>query len=113
MNLNNPSDFKIYYYIKDTRNQTKYPIILTTHHGLFAAMENNEETYKDYDICFFDTEQRYKTYNFFLSSPIDLYYTLGILESFIYQQKVDKQIQGNQNNSEELEQFVNSFQIYI
>lgn len=93
LNLNNQSDYKIYYYIKDTRNQTKYPIILTTHHGLFASMQDNEDLYKDYDICFFDTEQRYKTYNFFLSSPCDLYYTLNILESFLYQKQVDNQIQ--------------------
>jgi hypothetical protein len=93
LNLNNQSDYKIYYYIKDTRSQTRYPIILTTHHGLFTAMQDNEETYKDYDICFFDTEQRYKSYNFFLSSPCDLYYTLNILESFIYKQNVDNQIQ--------------------
>jgi len=93
LNLNGQYDYRIYYYIKDTRNQTKYPIVLTTHHGLFTSMQENEDLYKDYDICFFDTEQRYKTYNFFLSSPIDLYYTLNILESFVYQQSVDNQIE--------------------
>ncbi|MFA7298874.1 MAG: 3'-5' exonuclease [Candidatus Absconditabacterales bacterium] len=113
LQLNNQSDYRIYYYIKDTRNQVKYPIVLTTHHGLFAAMQDNEEMYKDYDICFFDTEQRYKTYNFFLSSPCNLYYTLNILESFVYQQNVDNQIQGITNQSSELEDFMNMFQIYI
>jgi len=113
LNLNNQSDYKIYYYIKDTRNQTKYPIILTTHHGLFASMEDDEGAYKDYDICFFDTEQRYKTYNFYLSSPCDLYYTLNILESFIYQQEVDGQITWVKNESSELQEFVNTFQVYI
>lgn len=115
LHLNNQSDYKIYYYIKDTRNQTKYPIILTTHHGLFTSMQDNEDMYKDYDICFFDTEQWYKSYNFFLSSPCDLYYTLNILESFIYQKKVDFQIQWSEKSSEtdELDQFVNMFQVYI
>ncbi len=113
LNLNGQYDYRIYYYIKDTRNQTKYPIILTTHHGLFNSMQENEELYKDYDICFFDTEQRYKSYNFFLSSPIDLYYTLNILESFIYQQHVDHEIANEENVSEELQQFVNAFQIFI
>lgn len=113
LNLNNQSDYRIYYYIKDTRNQKRYPIILTTHHGLFTSMQDNEEMYKDYDICFFDTEQWYRTYNFFLSSPCDLYYTLNILESFIYQQKVDNQIQGITSQSDELQEFVNSFQIFI
>lgn len=113
LHLNNQSDYRIYYYIKDTRNQTKYPIVLTTHHGLFSSMQDNEETYKDYDICFFDTEQRYKSYNFFLSSPCDLYYTLNILESFIYQQKVDDQIKGISTTSTELQEFVNTFQVYI
>lgn len=113
LNLNGQSDYRIYYYIKDTRNQVKYPIILTTHHGLFAAMQDNEDTYKDYDICFFDTEQRYKSYNFFLSSPCDLYYTLNILESFVYQKKVDNEILWKENISGELEEFVNNFQIFI
>jgi len=115
LNLNNQWDYRIYYYIKDTRNQTKYPIILTTHHGLFASMQDNEDLYKDYDICFFDVEQRYKTYNFFLSSPCDLYYTLNILESFVYQQKVDNQIKWieKSDDADELQQFVNTFQIYI
>lgn len=115
LNLNNQSDYRIYYYIKDTRNQTKYPIVLTTHHGLFTSMQDNEDMYKDYDICFFDTEQRYKSYNFFLSSPCDLYYTLNILESFVYQKDVDKQIQWIQKEAEPdaLQQFVNIFQVYI
>ncbi|HMS90910.1 MAG TPA: 3'-5' exonuclease [Candidatus Absconditabacterales bacterium] len=115
LNLNNQSDYKIYYYIKDTRNQKKYPIILTTHHGLFTSMQDNEDMYKDYDICFFDTEQWYKSYNFFLSSPCDLYYTLNILESFIYQKDVDNQIQGIKKEAEpdELQQFINIFQVYI
>jgi len=113
LQLNSQTDYRIYYYIKDTRNQVKYPIILTTHHGLFSAMQDNEETYKDYDICFFDTEQRYKSYNFFLSSPCDLYYTLNILESFVYQKNVDNQIKWIANQSNELQEFVNMFQIYI
>ena len=86
---------------------------MTTHHGLFNSMQENEELFKAYDICFFDTEQRYKSYNFYLSSPIDLYYTLNILESFIYQQKVDHEIANKENVSEALQQFVNAFQIFI
>ena len=113
LQLNSQSDYKIYYYIKDTRNQTKYPIILTTHHGLFTSMEDDESAYKDYDICFFDVENWYKSYNFFLSSPCDLYYTLNILESFVYQQKVNNQIQWVTNETNTLEEFVNSFQIFI
>jgi DNA polymerase III epsilon subunit-like protein len=113
LQLNSQSDYRIYYYIKDTRNQTKYPIILTTHHGLFTSMQDEEETYKEYDICFFDTEQRYKSYNFFLSSPCDLYYTLNILESFLYKQKIDAQIQWITNQSKELQEFINTFQVYI
>ena len=113
VNLNGQYDYRIYYYIKDTRSQNKYPIIMTTHHGLFTSMQENEELYQDYDICFFDTEQRYKAYNFWLSSPIDLYYTLNILESFIYQQNVDAQIEDKKTESNELQEFVNLFQTFI
>ena len=114
LNLNNQYDYKIYYYIKDNRIQKKYPIVLTTHHGLFTTMQDNQETFKDYDICFFDVENRYKGYNFFLSSPIDLYYTLNILESFVYQQNIDKQIKKEKIIEEgKLENFVNIFQTFI
>ncbi len=113
LHLNTQSDYRIYHFIKDTRNQSRYPIILTTHHGLFTNMQDNGEIYKEYDICFFDTEQRYKSYNFFLSSPCDLYYTLNILESFLYQQKVMGQIDGTTKESPILQEFINAFQIYI
>jgi len=78
-------------------------------------MQDNSEQYQDYEICFFDTEQWYKSYNFFLSSPCDLYYTLNILESFVYQATVDQQIENKEKKEEtnELEQFVNMFQIFV
>ena len=111
LNLNTQYDYKIYYYIKDSRNQTKYPIVLTTHHGLFTSMQ--DMPYTDYDICFFDTEQRYKSYNFFLSSPCDMYYTLNILEAFLYQQEVDHEIDPTNQISADLQQFINAFQIFV
>jgi len=112
LHLNTQYDYRIYHYIKDKRNQTKYPIILTTHHGLFTSMQENETTFIDYDICFFDVENRYKSYNFFLSSPIDLYYTLNILESFLYQGQVEQQT-SKTPTAPELQEFVNTFQTWI
>lgn len=113
LHFNSQYDYRIYYYIKDTKNQTKNPIILTTHHGLFSYMQEENTTFQAYDICFFDTENRYKGYNFFLSSPIDLYYTLNILESFVYQQKIDNEIINNTQIDQELKEFVDSFATFI
>ncbi|MFA5747647.1 MAG: 3'-5' exonuclease [Candidatus Absconditabacterales bacterium] len=117
LDLNNQSDYKIYSFIKDTRNQVKYPIVLSTHQGLFSILENENNAYKDYDIYFFDTERRYQTYNFFLSSPCDLYYTLNFIETLIYKEKAKCQI-GKKNNSDYisnqqiLSDFYNFFQIF-
>jgi len=64
---------------------------LATHAGIYGMMLE-ENHFPDYDIFFFDTEWRYKTYNFFLSRPTDLYYTLNLIESLIYQEQVALEI---------------------
>ena len=92
LDLNNWGDWKIYYAIKDTRAKTKFPLILATHSGIYSMMKE-ENHFPDYDIFFFDTERRYKTYNFFLSRPADLYYTLNLIESLIYREQVTLEIQ--------------------
>ena len=60
-------------------------------------MMKEENHFPDYDIFFFDTERRYKTYNFFLSRPADLYYTLNLIESLIYREQVALEIQKSKN----------------
>ncbi|MCX6822676.1 MAG: 3'-5' exonuclease [candidate division SR1 bacterium] len=91
LDLNNGGDRKIYYAIKDTRVKVKYPLILATHSGIYSMMKE-ENHFPDYDIYFFDTERRYKTYNFFLSRPADLYYTLNLIESLLYREQVALEI---------------------
>ena len=91
LDLNNWGDRKIYYAIKDTRVKVKYPLILATHSGIYSMMKE-ENHFPDYDIYFFDTERRYKTYNFFLSRPADLYYTLNLIESLLYREQVALEI---------------------
>ncbi|MEI8092483.1 MAG: hypothetical protein WCG98_10430 [bacterium] len=86
----------MYYAIKDTRVKVKYPLILATHSGIYSMMKE-ENYFPDYDIFFFDTERRYKTYNFFLSRPADLYYTLNLIESLIYREQVSLEIQNSKN----------------
>ncbi len=99
LDLNNSSDRKIYYTIKDTKDKTRYPVILATHSGVYSMMKE-ENHFPDYDIFFFDTERRYKTYNFFLSRPSDLYYTLNLIESLIYREQVALEILNSKNNSQ-------------
>jgi len=86
LDLNNKFDYQIYSFIKDSREQVKYPLVLATHSSLFSILDNELHAYKDYAVCFFDVEQRYKSYNFFLSRPCDLYYTLNLLETLLYKQ---------------------------
>jgi len=116
LDLNNVNDYRIYHFIKDVRNKIKYPIVLATHHGLFSVITNDDKVYQDYDICFFDVEWRYKSYNFFLSSPCDFYYTLNFVETLIYKIKTDLQISKDikwKDNLESLQEFYNFFQIFI
>jgi hypothetical protein len=101
LDLNNPSDYRIYHTIKDTRSKKRYPIILSTHPGIYTMMEE-ENVFPDYEIFFFDVERRYKTYNYYLSRPCDLYYTLNLIESFMYKEQVQQQIEKSKGKSETL-----------
>jgi hypothetical protein len=66
LDLNTKSDYQIYYSLKNKKAQTKYPIVLATHQGLFYSMQEGENVYKDHEIFFMDAERRYKSYNMFL-----------------------------------------------
>lgn len=83
LDLNSKSDYEIYTALKDQRASVNYPVILATHAGLFSLLEQ-EEKYADYDVVFFDVEWRYKSYNFYLSRPYDLNYTLNYLDMLSY-----------------------------
>lgn len=107
LHLSTKHDHQIYAYLKDTRDQIKYPFVLTTHSGLFSSL-NDMGSYQDYAICFFDLERWYKSYNFFLSRPCDLYYTLNFLETLLYKKSVDGQI-----DVSVLQDFYHFFQIFI
>ncbi len=84
LDLNNNFDYKIYHYIQDNNKNKKYPIVLTSHAWLFSILEDVDHLYRHYDVCFFDTEMRYKSYNSYLSKPSDLYLVLNLLENFYY-----------------------------
>lgn len=120
LDLNNKFDYQVYSFIKDSREQTKYPLVLATHGSLFSILDNELHAYKDYAICFFDVEQWYKSYNFFLSRPCDLYYTLNFLETLIYKNSLESQLESlksheksSQTLSTKLQDFYQFFQILI
>lgn len=120
LDLNNKFDYQVYSYIKDTRDRVNYPIVLTTHTSLFSLLHDTSKNYSWYDICFFDVDWWYKNYNFFLSRPCDLYYTLNFLETLLYKKSVESQIiclKTNENwcqsMSTHLEDFYRFFQIFI
>lgn len=82
LDLNSKEDYEIYTALKDQRKIVNYPVILTTHAGLFSLIEQGK--YADYAIFFFDVSWRYKSFNTYLSRAYDLNYTLNFLDMLAY-----------------------------
>ena len=84
LDLNSKWDYKVYGFIKDSREIVKYPLVLTTHQWLYSLLEKNIETYQDFQILFFDCERRYRNYNQYLSRTCDLYYIQNFVDMLLY-----------------------------
>ena len=82
LDLNSKEDYEIYTALKDQRKTVNYPIVLTTHGGLFSLIEQGR--YQDYSIFFFDSSWWYKSFNTYLSRSYDLNYTLNYLDMLAY-----------------------------
>lgn len=74
----------MYNLIKDEREVISYPVVLTTHHGLYAILEKEAHAYAEYDVVFFDVEWWYKNYNAHLSRVCDLYYLQNFVDMMKY-----------------------------
>ena len=84
LDLNSKWDYKVYWFIKDSREIVKYPLVLTTHQWLYSLIEKDIETYKDFQIVFFDVEWWYRNYNQYLSRTCDLYYIQNFVDMLLY-----------------------------
>lgn len=109
LELNTKADYKIHYYIQNEKKFEKYPIVLTTHGWLYTILQEQEHKYKNYDVCFFDTEMWYKWYNEYLSKPCDLYSILNFLEILFYKYSLDEQ----QDAIDVLERFARFFEVFM
>ena len=109
LDLNTKMDYKINYYIQDEKKFEKYPVVLTTHGGLYSILSDVNHKYKNYDVCFFDTEMWYKWYNEYLSKPCDLYSVLNFLEILFYKYSLD----GEQNAYDAIERFARFFEVFM
>ena len=109
LDVNTKFDYKINYYIKDENKLRNYPVILSTHGWLFSILQNEEHLYKNYGVCFFDTEMWYKWYNHYLSSPCDLYSILSFLENLYYKYTLDE----NENAQKILDDFARFFEVFM
>ncbi len=109
LDINTKFDYKINYYIQDDKKLRKYPVVLTTHGGLFSILKEEKHLYKNYGVCFFDSEMRYNSYNSFLSRSSDLYTILNFLESLYYKYILDN----NPTWKEVLENFARFFEIFM
>ena len=116
LDLNSKGDYEIYTAVKDQRLTVNYPIILATHGGLFSLLEQPER-YQNYDIVFFDCEWWYKSYNFYLSRPYDLNYTLNYLDMLSYKYHLEHEISPDQEektqNLTTVEEFRQFFTIFM
>jgi hypothetical protein len=88
LDLNSKGDYMVYNFIKDERQVVKYPVVLTTHHGLYSLLEKEAHVYADFDIAFFDLEWRYRNYNAYLSRTCDLYYIQNFVDMLMYKYKL-------------------------
>ncbi|MDR0859475.1 MAG: hypothetical protein LBO09_00375 [Candidatus Peribacteria bacterium] len=88
LDLNSKGDYMVYNFIKDERQVVKYPVVLTTHHGLYSILEKEAHAYADFDIVFFDLEWRYRNYNAYLSRTCDLYYIQNFVDMLLYKYKL-------------------------
>ena len=84
LDLNSKWDYKVYWFIKDSREIVKYPLVITTHQWLYSLLEKNIETYQDFQILFFDSEWWYRNYNQYLSRTCDLYYIQNFVDMLLY-----------------------------
>ena len=84
LDLNSKWDYKVYGFIKDVREIIKYPLVLTTHQWLYSIFEKEIDTYKDFQIVFFDVEWWYRNYNQYLSRTCDLYYIQNFVDMLLY-----------------------------
>ncbi len=109
LDLNTKFDYKINYYIQDNSKDRKYPVVLTTHGWLFSILDNVDHLYRNYAVCFFDSETWYRWYNFYLSSPMDLYTTLTLLENFYYKYTLNNQ----EFWREALDNFARFFEVFM
>jgi hypothetical protein len=72
-------------------------------------LDTPEHIYRDYDVCFCDSEMWYRGYNQYLSSPCDLYSVLSFLDKFYYKYTLDNQESGK----EALDNFARFFEIFM
>jgi len=113
LDLNSKEDYEIYTALKDTRQEVDYPIILATHAGLFSILEQQEK-YEEYQIFFFDSEWRYKSFNLYLSRPYDLNYTLNYLEMLEYKYRlITSYGEIEEKRLTQLIEFKQSFTVFI
>lgn len=114
LDLNSKWDYKVYGFIKDSREIIKYPLVLTTHQWLYSLLEKNIETYQDFQILFFDTEWRYRNYNQYLSRTCDLYYIQNFVDMLLYKYELlqEKNLISNESLTT-LQKFDTFFTMFI
>ncbi len=114
LDLNAKGDYLVYNFIKDSKKETKYPIVLTTHSGLYALLDKDFEKYQEYEIFFFDLEWRYRNYNQYLSRTCDLYYIQNFVDMLLYKYELLTQFgQMKEEDFQEIKGFDAFFTMFL
>ncbi|MDR3169483.1 MAG: hypothetical protein LBU27_07180 [Candidatus Peribacteria bacterium] len=113
LDLNSKGDYMVYNLIKDERQVVKYPVVLTTHHGLYSILEKDEHTYADFDIVFFDVEWWYRNYNAYLSRTCDLYYIQNFVDMLMYKYNNIASSNGDTKGKQTLSDFDMFFTMFL
>jgi hypothetical protein len=82
LDLNNESDYQIYNLIRKTAEISAENIVLCTHNGLFANLEN--EFMSDYTVAFLDNDRWYSSMLKYVSKPIDIMNMVYIIDNIRY-----------------------------
>lgn len=114
LDLNSKWDYKVYWFIKDSREIVRYPIVLTTHQWLYSLLEKGTEIYKDFQVLFFDVERWYRNYNQYLSRTCDLYYIQNFVDMLLYKYELIEENGLNDKDSLKiLKEFDTFFTMFI
>lgn len=89
LDINSTEDYKIFNFIKQTKEKTSPNVVLTTHQKLFDYLKNTDKL-TQYNVYLFDWDYWYNSVAKFVNKPFDLYDTIFLVENLLYKYKYEQ-----------------------